>query len=369
MRTHYDTLGLKWGASVEDVKAAYRRLAREEHPDVSSRPDAQDRFRAIQEAYEVLTDDRRKTAYDAILNKNSEAEKERRRRQKEREEEERLMRLAEERMRDQAPRTHIDQEAVRHVTALVNQGRFIEAEQEALKMLQQESRQPVPYAVLGDVARYRGNLKKALENYGYAAQYEPANPIYQRKYEEVMVALNDPAANYRPTLTDLPEVNAAPLVVSIGLVLGAAIYTFFAQDQALRLPLVTEWTASVIAMLPVAGVVLGAGLAASGAIAKYRAVSGSATMTLPPAVALALLSLVSYWLAAAVYFVVGTRQQTFNRSLSLLLGAVGAVTVLFGLFGMFRSGTLGMQNLVFGGNLVYIGSLVGWLIGDALRRI
>ena len=63
-RDYYDVLGVSRAASPDELKRAYRRLAREYHPDVSSAPDADERFKEISEAYEVLSDDQKRAAYD-----------------------------------------------------------------------------------------------------------------------------------------------------------------------------------------------------------------------------------------------------------------------------------------------------------------
>jgi molecular chaperone DnaJ len=60
----YDLLGVSRDASDADIKRAFRALARELHPDVSSAPDADSRFREIVEAYEVLSDSDRRATYD-----------------------------------------------------------------------------------------------------------------------------------------------------------------------------------------------------------------------------------------------------------------------------------------------------------------
>lgn len=65
--TLYSVLGLKRDANASQVKSAYRRLARQWHPDVSREPDAQEQFIAIQHAYEVLGDGRTRARYDAGL--------------------------------------------------------------------------------------------------------------------------------------------------------------------------------------------------------------------------------------------------------------------------------------------------------------
>ncbi|ADB49082.1 DnaJ C-terminal domain-containing protein [Conexibacter woesei] len=65
-RDYYDTLGVSRDASEEEIRRAYRRLARENHPDVSREPDAGQRFAEISEAYEVLRDPDKRRQYDRL---------------------------------------------------------------------------------------------------------------------------------------------------------------------------------------------------------------------------------------------------------------------------------------------------------------
>jgi molecular chaperone DnaJ len=63
-RDYYEVLGIPRDASDADVKRAFRKLARELHPDVSEAPDTDHRFREVAEAYEVLSDPGRRATYD-----------------------------------------------------------------------------------------------------------------------------------------------------------------------------------------------------------------------------------------------------------------------------------------------------------------
>ncbi len=63
-RDYYDVLGLARGASADDLKKAYRRLAMEYHPDRNADPGAEAKFKEITEAYEVLSDTEKRALYD-----------------------------------------------------------------------------------------------------------------------------------------------------------------------------------------------------------------------------------------------------------------------------------------------------------------
>ena len=70
MRDHYAALGLKSDASLADIKKAFRQRASQYHPDRNTDADAPERFRAVQEAYDVLSDDARRQAYDDNRRRN-----------------------------------------------------------------------------------------------------------------------------------------------------------------------------------------------------------------------------------------------------------------------------------------------------------
>ena len=63
-RDYYEVLGLSKGASEDDIKKAYRKMAKKYHPDVNKEAGAEEKFKEVNEAYEVLSDPQKKATYD-----------------------------------------------------------------------------------------------------------------------------------------------------------------------------------------------------------------------------------------------------------------------------------------------------------------
>lgn len=69
-RDYYEVLGLTKSASKEEIKKAYRKLSKQFHPDINKEADAVDKFKEIAEAYEILSDDQKKSQYDQFGHAN-----------------------------------------------------------------------------------------------------------------------------------------------------------------------------------------------------------------------------------------------------------------------------------------------------------
>jgi molecular chaperone DnaJ len=63
-RDYYEVLGISNSASKDEIKKAYRKLSKKYHPDINKEPDADEKFKEVKEAYEVLSDDQKRSHYD-----------------------------------------------------------------------------------------------------------------------------------------------------------------------------------------------------------------------------------------------------------------------------------------------------------------
>ncbi len=349
--THYETLGIGPNASAAEIRSAYRKLVLIHHPDRSKAADAAAKFARISEAYQVLNNPESRRAYDTSLVLARERETRAAQRAK----------VATEATPPPSKRPTRGNADLPRLAVLFSRGRFEEAEQLAYAVLDAHPREAMAYAVLGDIARTRGEVNHAANMYAHAAQMEPRNPLYQQRYEEM---LNRAAPGVTASLGSSRQLSA--VWGSAALCLVAACYIALARERPIA-PIGLSLGAMV--MLFLSGVVTGAAYSLGGVVDRFNGVTASSSGRLSPLLGFSAIALVSFWAAAALYGLIALTQRSFSPSLNRIIGATTAI-VAAGFIAVQVSPMLAPAGmLLWGGNFVYLGAIAGWATADALRPV
>ncbi len=373
MQDHYKVLGVRRKATPAEIKAAFRELARQNHPDVAGEAN-KDQFIAIKEAYEVLSDPERRSSFDAALTYTETIARQREqaeaaRAQSQGSRQQYFQTDPEPRKTAQAAEHRVTSADMLRMTTLFNQGRLREAETKANEILEIDPRSPLALAVIADLARTRGDIVKAAKYYGLAAQYAPENEIYLKRHTEMLDAMGKPADGAPRAAAKQTQPNQTPLTVAAFLEIAMVVYVVLARETP-ALPMlapISTWTISLISMLSLSGVVLGACLSASNALGRFSVANGSTIAKVPPGVALMFIALFNFWAAILIYLLIGLTQKAMNSSITKLASACAATVVLFACASLLKSPNAALQTLAWGGNLVYLGGILGWLAADSLK--
>lgn len=362
-KTHYQVLGLTPGSTATEIRSAYRKLVLQHHPDRSTDPKSKAIFLAATEAYEVLGDTDRRRDYDRRLELDKQVAQKRT-----------------EATRKGTPQTPSAKLAeikldVNRLSTLYSRGNFVEAEKLAISILDRDRKQPIPYAVLGDIARMSGNNKEAVKMYAYACQYDPKNPVYQRRYDELtntnipVVELPREDLKHRPAGPPAKQGQFMAPFFGLGLVVLAGIYIALAKEEAVMpdLKLISTWTLGLIVMLFFSGVAMASSMALDGLLDNFNSLGKNALGRTSPWVALASIAIVSFWAATALYVFIGVTRKAFNYSTSRIIACVVAGTCVLAFAAESTGSISGLQVIVWGGNLVYLGAVCGWMVTDAIR--
>lgn len=326
------------------------------------------RFLVIQDAYETLSDSARRRSYDEFLARQKEAARSKPPTSGGAAKGPAASRTPKaDRPPDPtvgAARATVAQE-VRQVQDLFRRGRITDAERAANALLLRDVRSPILYAVVSEIHRSRGDLKVAAKFMAYAAQLDPANTVYMRRYEELL----NSSSRTPGVIGGNPGTSLFAPVVGFMVALVGACYVALSVEPAMRLglELISTWTAGLTVMLFIGGISIGAGLSSGGHLDRFDIGFGSGLGGLCPATALAPIALVNFWLAVALYAILGLVQGRWSFTASRLLAA--SLAVLFVLAtGASMQGRIDVpQVLLWGGNLVYLGALSGWLVADSLK--
>lgn len=355
-RTHYEHLGVPENASGDDIRTAYRKLVLELHPDRSGNASTTDRFVAVSEAYKVLSNPERKRQYDESLRHRREMQAQRQTAQS---------------SASRHAQTHtfrISNVATMLVEAAreFSKGRFDRAETIAKRVIEADPTRAVAYAILGDIAMQRQDPRSALKHYAYAIQFDTLNVTYQKRYEKLIASLGEMSASGKARVQAVSP--AAPLA-AFALTVFMLAYVSIAREAPLfeNLSLLSSWTAGLVVMMFVNGVIVGATLAMTRSVDRWDSVVRSSSGRFGPAAALGLVAIVNFWASALLYLFLGLLQNSFTYSISRFVTLVAALTVCFALMSHLSPTIIATQTLLWGGNVIYVGALCGWVIADAFR--
>jgi hypothetical protein len=358
MPNHYETLGIKRGCTPNEIRSAYRKLVLVHHPDRSNDPKSGDIFIRATAAHEVLSDPVRRREYDALLALDDQKR-----------EQVRVAMHATPQPKPKPPARKPESIAIEltKLVQLFSRGRMIEAESMARDIIRRAPKEAIPYGVMGDILRARGNLVEAAKMYAFAAQFDPRNTLYQRRHEELIEAAQISTSTVH--IARDREAHPGPPMVALIVAFLGGIYLVLSRETAMMagVPLVSTYTLGLVGVLFFTGVTMGASLAIGGWLDRYDSTTMNSLGRRSPTMVLGLVAIVNFWAAALLYLFVGLGQKAFNYSTSRVVGAVAGLTLLFSICA-FASYINPTQVLAWGGNLLYLGALLGWMVADAFRR-
>jgi curved DNA-binding protein CbpA len=372
-KTHYEVLGVKRASTAAEIRSAYRRIALKHHPDHSKDPASTPIFMAATESYEVLSDADKRRAYDNSLDAEVRRKAEQQRAAASRQASAQQAATRATTTQQSKPSGGFDNSRplaaeIARLSVMFSRGQHGPAEQLARSILQTDPRQPIPYAVLGDLMRSRGNLDEAAKMYAYAAQFDPRNAVYQRRYEELLSSSRVVSSPSRHRIEAEERRTTVPIVGLAFILMGCLFVAFSSEDPLRNLPdPVSTWTVGAIFCLFLSGVTAGVSLSVGNIVDRFSAVATNTVGRLGPALALGTVAIVSFWAAALLYVILGFAQRAFNFSMSRFMAAVAGVTALVAVAATASSTVNSTQVLLWGGNLVYIGAICGWMIADSFR--
>jgi tetratricopeptide (TPR) repeat protein len=253
------------------------------------------------------------------------------------------------------------------LSVMFSRQQFADAERLAREILRIDAHQPLPYAVLGDICRARGNLEDAAKMYSYALQMAPTNELFLKRYEEILDRAQLTGGIGKRARLEPQEQRTYAILFMILIGLLAGIYVMVASDKPALSTLgpVSTWTLSLIVMLFVSGAASGAALSVFNLVDRLDSTS---TGKVSPAVLMGLISIVSFPAACVLYLAVGFSQRAFNITTTRMVCAVAGMTLWLAIASIPTQTINFGQVVIWGGNLTYLGALGGWMVADSLRK-
>ena len=381
MRTHYDNLRIPKESTPAEIKSAYRKIVLQHHPDKSSSVSSKAIFLAATESYGILSDPVKRKSYDATLDvlagpkarpsKEQAPKSQPPKPQSPKKQPSAPSQSQAKAATPQAPKTPTEPtipQQLAELQRIYGRGQLADAERLAQQILNRSPREAVPYAVLGDMAKSRGDLNEAGRMYAFAAQFAPSNPSYQRRYEELLDRTSMRAEHGKLSLEASPFKSGAPLV-GAGVVMAAGSYLVFSNEAPIApgLKLISSWSLGLLVMLFLSGVVVGTSLSVGNLLERFQMAATTSTGRMGPTLALGIVAMVNFWAAAGLYLVLGFSQRAFNQTTTRFVAGVSVATLILSAASAVSHTLDGWQTFYWGGNTVFVGAICGWMVSDAFR--
>ncbi|NUL81727.1 MAG: DnaJ domain-containing protein [Armatimonadetes bacterium] len=337
MTDHYKTLGLSRQATQDEIRAKYRELARQFHPDVNPSSAAKEQFLRVQEAYQVLSNPERRKQFDALLQMNQRPPK------------------PKPRPTQSQPNKGEEYKRLLHEAELAFvAGRFFEALAKAKAAAKIQPRSALAHTIVGDVYRIQGKSELALSSYTIALQLDPNNDSLQKKFTRL--AKTRAAEPATPIAPAADGVKMAAQIIGFSGCLFTVFMALLAPGQAIGSAGIGAWSSNLLLYMAICGLLLGVLMSASGWVQAVQ----DALPIKGPGLILALIALLCFPLSAAIYALISTIHGGGSPSLNKAYGAAGLFAILFAVAYFQAFGA----TLLFGGNVVFAGLLTGWFVSD-----
>lgn len=390
-QNYYELLGLSAEASPEEIRRRYRELARKYHPDLQSeQAGAHERFLHINEAYQVLGDPVRRASYDLQL-------RDQRRRtaapapgspaepgayrtpappprapaaNPRPPGADPRFATAETRRRPN-PQLQELQRLLEDARLAYSRGHLGEARRLCQEILARRRVGPA-HELLGDVYARQGQHDMAIQHYTVAAQMQPNSSLIMAKLNRVLERqATGTVMHSAPAPAAGARLGYSLMVTCFGtgLILFLMLWIPQLDRTAMNLPFVSEWTLPQIVAMLFCGMVAGWTLTAGAWIRRFDQIMLSPLSTnrrqpISMGLVLGLFGAVFLPLALGVYLVVAYMQDVLTGSILALFGVAFVLTLGF----VYAAPpTAQLQTGLFGGNVLFLSMLLGWLMGDFFR--
>ncbi|CAN5483247.1 hypothetical protein BH11ARM1_BH11ARM1_16950 [soil metagenome] len=203
--------------------------------------------------------------------------------------------------------------------------------------------------------------------YAYAAQFDSQNALYQRKYEQLLASTMTVVGSHSSTSFSTGAIEPRPVMIGGAASLLVSIAGVFVSGTAFKsASIISTWTLALLAALFITGVVAGVSLSIARILAPFGTVATTASGRVGSPLIVAGLSLINFLGASALYALHGTATKSLDQATNRLILAVLSLLLVFTLLSC-ASGTISqLQVLLWGGNFLYFGAIIGWMTRDQI---